>query len=283
MTAEYTPAEQIIHYWNAQKERAGLATNAGIGGVLGGSLDKFIEAHGDNALDKAKEKIDAKLATMIKAREKPVESENDPQSHQEAENSHEDVDNRATDEIASPVTYASQEAYPHLYAGNEVSFSMFTATGIEMRYTLRAETADDLAKMVEDQYAVCAKRGYKAVPTSVEAKSAQMSATPSTASTPANAGDTQTAKCVLIKPSQGFNPPHNPLLEFTVQGLDKPIKITKKIVDQVKALANIRKLDGSLFVEADLQIGELHAGMWLVEYKKSPDGVYNNFVSIRSA
>lgn len=277
MAAEYTPAEQIIHYWNAQKERAGLATNAGIGGVLGGSLDKFIEAHGDNALDKAKEKIDAKLSKMIEAR-KPAEPENAPQSNGEAENSHEDVDARATDEIASHVTYAPQESY-RLYAPHEVSFSMFTATGIQMSYTIRADSSDELAKRVEDQYRACDKRGYKAMPTPIEAKSTP--ATHTTSST-ANSADSGTAECTNIKVAQTFKEPKKPLLELTCDGFEHPLKITgKTVADQVKALSGIRTIKGQPFVESDFVLGKTHGGLWLVDWKK--EGQYHNVIAIRPA
>lgn len=168
-----------------------------------------------------------------------------------------------------------------------VLFSLYTPGGVEMKYTVRAASGEELDKQVEEYI----KRKLAANwttqrPQLIQPASQMQTAQTGGATAPASNGDESgTLDCVMIEVGTTYTG-NKPTLKFACNGREHPLTFSKAPGDMVRLLANVRKFDGSLFTAADLVAGNKFPGMWKVDWQKSkPDNDgkrYDNVMTVRA-
>lgn len=160
-----------------------------------------------------------------------------------------------------------------------VLFDLFTQGGMQMKYTVRAMTEDELIERSEALIKKLLSKGY----TTGRPASAQSA---SNGNGQAAAQDSSGGKstCVMIKIDASYEG-KKPQLQFECDGMDTPLKFTKAPSEMVKLLSNVRKLDGTPFTDNDMQIGRKFPGQWAVVWDTNEkDGkTYKNVKAVQAA
>ena len=146
-----------------------------------------------------------------------------------------------------------------------VLLDLHHASGIALRFTVRAWSAEQLLERVEDLTATFGAKGF----TSQRPASAQAHD-----NTNGNGAAYQApadergglAPCVLIEIGSSYTG-GKPQLNFVIDGMEHPLRFTRP--DQmVKMLSKVRKSNGEAFTGSDLVIGRKFAGNWSVKWQQ---------------
>ncbi len=164
------------------------------------------------------------------------------------------------------------------------NFHLFHKTGVNIQFTVRADTVSEGVKRVDATVDHLLKNGYTVDRPGLLAPQSAPTNGSASPTTPASSNDDSgKAACYLVKVGRTFKNDKDQL-SFECAGFDDPLKYSAKDAAAfIKIASGLRKADGSPITGADLVQGAKIAVSGKVNWKKSDDGKYTNVLGTEAA